>query len=101
MPGPKNSRRAVDIDGFLDGEVGRDATLLDELERKIEDQAQGARREEIMTPSYLARLLLLSSASFFLVQLLASALVAWIAPTRRSSAPESMRAPRRTSAAHT
>jgi Zn-dependent protease with chaperone function len=33
-----------------------------------------------MTPSYLARLLLLSSASFFLVQLLASALVAWIAP---------------------
>lgn len=33
-----------------------------------------------MTPSYLARLLLLSSASFFLVQLAASALVAWIAP---------------------
>lgn len=33
-----------------------------------------------MTPSYLARLLLLSSASYFLIQLMLSALVAWTAP---------------------
>lgn len=33
-----------------------------------------------MTPSYLARLLLLSSASYFLMQLALSALAAWIAP---------------------
>jgi Zn-dependent protease with chaperone function len=41
-----------------------------------------------MTPSYIARLLVLSSASFFLVQLLLSALVAWIVPAavRRASA---------------
>ncbi len=39
-----------------------------------------------MNPSYFARLVLLSSASFFLVQLLLAAVVAWIAPSaiRRS-----------------
>ena len=33
-----------------------------------------------MTPSYLVRLLLLSSASFFIVQIALAALVAWLAP---------------------
>jgi beta-lactamase regulating signal transducer with metallopeptidase domain len=46
-----------------------------------------------MMPSYLARLLLLSSASFFLVQIVVAALVAWIAPAAIRRA-ETMR-PRR------
>ena len=45
-------------------------------------------------PSYVIRLLLLSSASYFLVQMLASVFVAWIAPAaiRRAPAMEPRRA---------
>jgi Zn-dependent protease with chaperone function len=49
-----------------------------------------------MTPSYLTRLLLLSSASFFVVLMFLAALVAWIAPAaiRRTSAMGPRRAAR-------
>jgi Zn-dependent protease with chaperone function len=50
-----------------------------------------------MTPSYLSRLLLLSTGSFFLVLMIVGALVAWIAPSaiRRASAMRPQRAARR------
>lgn len=49
-----------------------------------------------MTPSYLSRLLLLSSASFFLVQIVAGAVIAFIAPAavRRTGAMRPVRAAR-------
>ena len=49
-----------------------------------------------MTPSYLSRLLLLSSASFFLVQVITGALIAFIAPAaiRRAEAMPPERAAR-------
>ena len=49
-----------------------------------------------MTPSYLVRLLLLSSASFFLVQLVAGMLIARMAPAavRRAGTMRPRRAAR-------
>lgn len=49
-----------------------------------------------MTPSYLSRLLLLSSAAFFVVQMFLGALVAWSAPRaiRRAGAMRTRRAAR-------
>jgi beta-lactamase regulating signal transducer with metallopeptidase domain len=49
-----------------------------------------------MTPSYFTRLLLLSSASFFIVQLIVTALVAWATPVaiRRASVMRPQRAAR-------